>query len=188
MKLTGISKGAQEATLSSTSKISSWLHGWINGLQNLWSCYWQEEPASVTDLLSLLNNLLQTGTCCNQSLAIETIWPELTVTVWHIHQFLAGKGSNFSKMPCKAVRIESFFFFVVCVKTKDTQTASPTSTNCTETILAFLDYRQEKNGLLAPCCLLECTKSIAVAQCMLYIHWRPRGREGVHIPHMVTVT
>lgn len=98
-----------------------------------------------------------------------------------------GKGSNFSRMPCKAVRIESFFF-LVCIKTKDTKPASPTSTNCTETIPAFLDYRQEKNGLLAPCCLLECTESIAVAQCMLYIHWRPRGREGVHIPHMVTVT
>lgn len=120
-------QGAHETILSSTSKISSWLDGWINGLQNLWSCYWQEEPASVTDLLSSHNNLLQTGTCCNQSLAIGIIWAEITFTVWHIHQLLVGKGCNFSRMPCKAVRIESFFFvFLVCVKTQNTQTASPT--------------------------------------------------------------
>lgn len=64
--------------------------------------------------------------CCNQSLAIEIIWTEITLTVWHIHQFHVGKTSNFSRMPCKAVRIESFLlFFNVCVKTQNTQTSLP---------------------------------------------------------------
>lgn len=187
MKLTGISKGAQEATLLSTFEISSWLEGFINGLQNLLVLV--QAGSNLLQFQScwvLLNNLLKTGTSCNPWPYKPYVSYSYRAIVCCIHQFLVGKNSHFSRMPCKTVRIERGFF--VCVKTKNKHTHTPTSINCIETILALLDYKEKvkENGLLAPCCMLEFTDSIALGECMLYIHWRPRGR-GVHMPHMVTV-
>lgn len=121
MKLTGISKGAQEGTLLSTFEISSWLEGFINGLQNLLVLI--QAGSNLLQFQScwvLLNNLLQTGTSCNPWPYKPYVLYSYRAIVCCIHQFLVGKNSHFSRMPCKTVRIERVFF--VCVKTKNTHT------------------------------------------------------------------
>lgn len=190
MKLTGISKGAQEGTLLSTFEISSWLEGFINGLQNLLVLI--QAGSNLLQFQScwvLLNNLLQTGTSCNPWPYKPYVLYSYRAIVCCIHQFLVGKNSHFSRMPCKTVRIERGFF--VCVKTKNTHTHTPTSINCIETILALLDYKKEKvkEKWIAGSLLHAWVHRLHSTQWMhaIYIHWRPRGRGGVHMPHMVTV-
>lgn len=76
-----------------------------------------------------------------------------------------GKGLQFLQDALQGSENRKLFFcfFSLCQNSEHTN-SFPNSKNCIETILAFLDCRQERvteNGLLALCCLLECTESTA---------------------------